>query len=40
MAEEIERFFKTTGLEMNRIKSTTNTEECTEDTKLLEGISG
>ena len=40
LMEETKEFFKAIGLEMNKDKSATNTEACTEDATLLEGIQG
>lgn len=38
LMEETKEFFKAVGLEMNKDKSATNSEACTEDATLLEGI--
>ena len=38
LMKETKEFFNTVGLEMNKDKSATNTEACSEDTTLLEGI--
>ena len=38
LMKETKGFFDTVGLELNKDKSATNTEACSEDTTLLEGI--
>ncbi|KAM0679505.1 hypothetical protein GINT2_002349 [Glugoides intestinalis] len=38
LMEETKEFFKAIGLEMNKDKSAINTEACSEDATLLEGI--
>ncbi|KAF9764287.1 hypothetical protein NGRA_0687 [Nosema granulosis] len=40
MKEETKRFFNTVGLEMNRLKSATNSTTCENDAVLIEGLQG